>query len=40
MDREAVKALIEQAYEARRTEDIDGLMGVFHPGGRFVLAGS
>ncbi len=40
MERQAVKALIEHAYEARRMEDIEGLMGVFHPNGKFVLAGS
>jgi uncharacterized protein (TIGR02246 family) len=40
MDRQAAKALIEQAYEARKTEDIEGLMRVFHPDGKFVLAGS
>ena len=38
MERQAVKALIENAYEARRMEDIEGLMGVFHLNGKFVLA--
>ena len=40
MDREAIKALIEQAYEARRTGDIDRILAVFHPDGKFELAGS
>jgi len=40
MDREAIKALIERGYEARRTGDIDGIITVFHPEGKFALAGS
>jgi uncharacterized protein (TIGR02246 family) len=40
MDREAVKALIEKAYEARRTEDMEGMIAVFHQDGKFQLAGS
>lgn len=40
MNREAIKALIEKAYEARRTEDIEGIMAIFHPDGKFELAGS
>jgi ketosteroid isomerase-like protein len=39
-DRETIKALIEQAYEARRTEDLEGIIAVFHPEARFELAGS
>ena len=39
-DRETIKALIERAYEARRTGDIEGIMAVFHPDGKFELAGS
>jgi len=40
MDRESTMALIERAYEARRTEDIEGIMAIFHPEGKFQLAGS
>ena len=39
-EREAIKVLIERAYEARRTEDIEGIMAAFHPDGKFQLAGS
>jgi uncharacterized protein (TIGR02246 family) len=40
MDREEIKALIEKAYEARRTEDMDAMIAVFHQDGKFQLAGS
>jgi ketosteroid isomerase-like protein len=40
MDSKAIEDLIERAYEARRTEDIEGIVGVFHPDGKFELAGS
>jgi ketosteroid isomerase-like protein len=40
MDRAAIEALIERAYEARRTEDVEGIISVFHPEGKFELAGS
>jgi hypothetical protein len=40
MDRDATKALLERVYEARRTDDIEGIMTVFHPDGKFELAGS
>lgn len=40
MDREATKALIERIYEARRTGDIETIIAVFDPNGRFQLAGS
>jgi uncharacterized protein (TIGR02246 family) len=40
MDREEIKALVEKAYEARRTEDIEGMIAVFHQDGKFQLAGS
>lgn len=40
MDREAIKALIDQAYEYRRTKHIEGIMSLFHPDARFELAGS
>jgi uncharacterized protein (TIGR02246 family) len=39
-DREAIKALIDRAYEARRTEDLEGILALFHPDARFELAGS
>ena len=39
-DREAIKALIERAYEARRTGDIERTIAAFHPDGKFELAGS
>jgi hypothetical protein len=35
MDLEAIKALIGQAYEYRRTKHIEGIMSLFHPGARF-----
>jgi ketosteroid isomerase-like protein len=40
MDREAIKALIDQAYEYRRPKHIEGIMSLFHPDARFELAGS
>jgi uncharacterized protein (TIGR02246 family) len=40
MDREAIKALLERAYEARRTEDIEGIIAVFDPDAKFTLVGS
>lgn len=38
-DRETVRKLIEQAYEARDKGDIDGVMTAFHADGMFCLAG-
>src|ERR1700751_1239978 len=35
-----IKTIIENAYEARGKDDIDGLMAAFHPDGTFELAGS
>ena len=40
MERAAIEALLERAYEARRTEDLEGTIAVFHPEARFALAGS
>jgi ketosteroid isomerase-like protein len=40
MDREEITKVIEQAYEARRTEDMEGILRLFHPDGKFELAGS
>jgi len=40
MDRDAIMGLIDRAYEARRTEDIEGIIAAFHPDGKFELAGS
>lgn len=40
MDREAIKTLIDQAYEARRTESIEGVIAIFHPDAKFELAGA
>jgi ketosteroid isomerase-like protein len=39
-DREAIKAMIGRTYEARRTNDLEGLLALFHPEARFELAGS
>ena len=39
-DREQIKSLIEQAYEARRTENIDALMAAVHPDCKFEIAGA
>ncbi len=39
-NRETIRALIELAYEARRTGDIEAIMAVFHPDRKFQLAGS
>ena len=39
-DREAILALIEQAYEARKTGNIEGIMSHFHLDGKFELVGS
>ena len=38
-DRETIRKLIEQAYAARDTGDIDGLMSAFRTDGVFHLAG-
>jgi ketosteroid isomerase-like protein len=40
MDREAIKTLIERAYEARRTDDIETILTLFHPDSKFAIAGS
>jgi ketosteroid isomerase-like protein len=40
MDREAIKALLERAYEARRAGDMEAILAVFHPDGKFELAGA
>jgi ketosteroid isomerase-like protein len=39
-DREKIKSLIEQAYEARRTENIDLLMAAVHPDCKFEIVGA
>jgi ketosteroid isomerase-like protein len=39
-DPRKIKSLIEQAYEARRTEDIGALMAAFHPDCKFELVGA
>ena len=36
--REAIQALIHEAYEARRKGDLDGVVTAFHDGGRFELS--
>lgn len=40
MDREAIKALIDRAYEARQTESIESIIAIFHPDAKFQLAGA
>lgn len=40
MDREAIKSLLDRAYEARRTGDIEEIISAFHPDAKFTLAGS
>jgi ketosteroid isomerase-like protein len=39
-DRQAIRALIDRAYEARAREDIEAVMALFHPNGKFEIAGS
>jgi hypothetical protein len=39
-DRTTIKALIEEAYEARRVEDIERIIAVFHPNAKLQIAGS
>jgi ketosteroid isomerase-like protein len=39
-DRGKIMSLIEQAYEARRTEDIKALMTAFHPDCKFEIVGA
>jgi hypothetical protein len=39
-EREAIQALIEQAYEARKTGNVERIIDLFHPDGKFELAGS
>jgi uncharacterized protein (TIGR02246 family) len=39
-DRETIQALINQGYDARKTGDVEGIMALFHPDGKFELAGS
>jgi ketosteroid isomerase-like protein len=39
-DRQAIRALIDRAYEARANEDIEAVMELFHPNGKFEIAGS
>lgn len=39
-DREIIRALIEQTYEARRIGDIEATVAAFHPDGKFELVGS
>jgi ketosteroid isomerase-like protein len=40
MDRQTIQSLLDQAYEARRSGDIEGLLGTFHPEATFEIAGS
>jgi ketosteroid isomerase-like protein len=40
MDREAIKALINRAYEARDNDDIEGTIALFHPQANVQIAGS
>ena len=40
MDGQAIRALIDRAYEARPREDIEAVMTLFHPNGKFEIAGS
>jgi ketosteroid isomerase-like protein len=40
MDREAVRALIEQTYQKRDAGDLDQTLAAFHPAGRIQIAGS
>jgi ketosteroid isomerase-like protein len=39
-DREAIRKLIEQAYAARDSGDVNGVMAAFHANGAFELAGA
>jgi len=39
MDRDAIRALVEQAYQKRDTGDLDGTLAAFHPAGRIKIAG-
>jgi ketosteroid isomerase-like protein len=40
MDREAIRALIQQAYDKRGAGDIEATLAAFHPEGRLEIAGS
>lgn len=40
MDREAIKALINRAYEARDNDNIEGTIALFHPEAQVQVAGS
>lgn len=40
MERAAIETLLERAYEARRTGDLEGTISVFHPDAQLTLAGS
>ncbi len=39
-DRATIAALIEQGYSARQNGDVERILSLFHPKGRFQLAGS
>jgi ketosteroid isomerase-like protein len=39
-DRKAIQALIDQGYHARKTGDVEAIIAIFHPAGRFELSGS
>jgi len=40
IDRATIQALIEQGYTARKNGDVEGILSLFHPQGRFQLVGS
>jgi len=39
-DRETIRTLISQGYDARSRGDIEGILALFHPDAKFELAGS
>jgi uncharacterized protein (TIGR02246 family) len=40
MDREAIKALVDRAYQARDKDDVEATLALFHPDAQFQIAGS
>lgn len=39
-DRGAIRVLIDRAYEARASEDIEAALALFHPNGKFEIVGA
>ncbi len=39
-ERATIQALIEQGYAARKKGDVEAILALFHPDGRFQLVGS